>query len=309
MHKVVDLDRLIVTRPLHRPDTLDQLQKDIAEHGIRVPILIDTKYNVLDGARRVEAVRRLGVGAVACEVTNDFPRMLENLKAAYADDPSSGSDPLHVVEIYEGLKEYGHAWTNRVRSERQSGVPRIHIKGAVLNLDTQWRTKYREIYGINGWEWDAYSWVYNAAPRWASKSNAHKAAYEQLLEAFYDGVITATALKNQMLNLAKNVAPQQVPTAMVNYMNRQHNRIARAEELAQQRAQPKPLPPMPAAVKIQGLPNLGGTLGQLEGLTSGLLALDYPTSMSEAEMEYVVQHIRSARRDLAKLINKLKGKP
>jgi len=75
MNQRVEIKNLNMRRGLETGDDITDLAKDIAAFGQRVPILINAKFEVLDGVRRIEAKKSLGesfVGAILVTTMEEF---------------------------------------------------------------------------------------------------------------------------------------------------------------------------------------------------------------------------------------------
>ncbi len=61
---------------------IDALAKDIGKRGLDVPILITPGYQIIDGARRFEAIKKLGWDWVPTRITDEFYGAIAGITAA-----------------------------------------------------------------------------------------------------------------------------------------------------------------------------------------------------------------------------------
>jgi ParB-like nuclease domain len=80
--RTLPIEMIIVDRELEPGDDVSTLAEDIAQSGLQVPILLDGDYVLIDGLRRLEAVRTLGQTEVEVVATSMFPVACEYLTRA-----------------------------------------------------------------------------------------------------------------------------------------------------------------------------------------------------------------------------------
>src|SRR5260370_32282005 len=93
-------------RHLFDPDELEDLKKNIAEHGVLVPITVyqpkgQTKFSILDGERRFRCVRDL-----SSEGHRDKNGQPLRLPANVVEPPNKIAGLLYMFSIHE----YREAW-------------------------------------------------------------------------------------------------------------------------------------------------------------------------------------------------------
>lgn len=64
MERTVPIDSIVVNRTLEPGDDVTQLAEHIRDSGLQVPLLVNQNYELIDGLRRLEALRSLGFTAV-----------------------------------------------------------------------------------------------------------------------------------------------------------------------------------------------------------------------------------------------------
>lgn len=82
MTKHVAIDSITLDRALDPGDDLSELVKSIKEEGQIVPVLVTQDYQLIDGLRRLEALRSMGETEIIAVPTVLYPRACEVLKQA-----------------------------------------------------------------------------------------------------------------------------------------------------------------------------------------------------------------------------------
>lgn len=121
MARTVVIDEIIMDRVLDPDDDLTELTQSINKTGLAVPILLTQDLELVDGLRRLEAMRRLGHDTVDAVVTYMYPMACDALEAAvkhgrYAK-PLTGQ---RVWEIYSKMQPLLYI----TRSFYQRGKPK-----------------------------------------------------------------------------------------------------------------------------------------------------------------------------------------
>jgi hypothetical protein len=86
----------------HDLGDLTTLTRNIKREGLRAPVLIDPSYLILDGARRVEALRRLGADSVWCVVAKDWFVFRDQMLEAVARHEAG---QIHLPKSYMDIVE------------------------------------------------------------------------------------------------------------------------------------------------------------------------------------------------------------
>jgi hypothetical protein len=97
--RTVAIDEIIVDRALGPDDDLTDLTQSIDKDGIQVPILLTQDLELIDGLRRLEALRSLGHTTTEAVVTYMYPMAAENLEAAVKH--GLHAKPLTGTRIWE----------------------------------------------------------------------------------------------------------------------------------------------------------------------------------------------------------------
>lgn len=154
MAKRVAIDEIIMDRVLISGDDLTELTKSIQEHGLEVPILVTQDYHLIDGLRRIEALRSLGETEVDTVPTYMYPRACEVIKQAREHGVAAAPlTPQRIWEIYTTLQPL----LNITRSYNQRGKPPRSRVGKISGG----RVLFSESIGIPDGQVQALVNVYN----------------------------------------------------------------------------------------------------------------------------------------------------
>lgn len=82
MERTVPIDSIVVNRTLESGDDISKLTDHIRDAGLQVPLLVDQGYELIDGLRRLEALRSLGFTVVHVVPTTMFLPAVTWLKRA-----------------------------------------------------------------------------------------------------------------------------------------------------------------------------------------------------------------------------------
>jgi hypothetical protein len=80
--RTIGIDGIILDRTVAPDDDLTELTQSIDKTGLQVPILLTQDLELVDGLRRLEAVRRLGHSTVEAVVTYMYPMACDALEEA-----------------------------------------------------------------------------------------------------------------------------------------------------------------------------------------------------------------------------------
>lgn len=64
MERTVPIDSIVVNRTLEPGDDVTELAEHIRDSGLQIPLLVSQNYELIDGLRRLEALRSLGHTAI-----------------------------------------------------------------------------------------------------------------------------------------------------------------------------------------------------------------------------------------------------
>jgi hypothetical protein len=105
MAKRVAIDSITTDRVLVPGDDLTELIASIKEVGVEIPPLVSQDYELIDGLRRIEALRSLGETEVVVVPTFLYPRACEQIKQAHEHGVASlPLTPQRIWEIYTSMQ-------------------------------------------------------------------------------------------------------------------------------------------------------------------------------------------------------------
>lgn len=111
MVKLTDVDSLIVNRPIRlgSPELQADLEQSIKEVGIQHPIIVRVDMVVIDGVRRIEAARALGMKKVPVLVTEDFDAIIETMMKAHEDGLHAlPADHYRIFYFHRDVRDMFH---------------------------------------------------------------------------------------------------------------------------------------------------------------------------------------------------------
>ena len=110
MAQVVPIDQIRVIRDLEPGDDVSQLAKHIADSGLKMPILVDGDGVLIDGLRRLEALRSLGMTTVEVVHGLLYPNVCEHLKRTREHGVEAVPlKPRRIWQIYKQLQPIFYA--------------------------------------------------------------------------------------------------------------------------------------------------------------------------------------------------------
>lgn len=147
MDQLLEISTITIKRGLAPDDTeIPELAKSIKRNGQRVPILINQSFELIDGLRRIEAVRSNGGTIVTARIAETFEMAIDELNESRVDGEFwQTPSPLRVWQINQLLIPYVK---RRIKENRQrlKGRPQ-HSK--LANPPTPARTMLHQAFGFN----------------------------------------------------------------------------------------------------------------------------------------------------------------
>lgn len=135
MGQQVPIDSILVDRQLVPTDDLSSLMASIERSGQRVPILTNGDYHLIDGLRRLEALRRLGHTTAEVIATSMYPQACAALKRAREHGVAAVEvTPRRLWELYEALRPLLNITRSHLQRGRQRGQ-QIRIGGRALFIE------------------------------------------------------------------------------------------------------------------------------------------------------------------------------
>lgn len=124
MGQRLNLSRVITDRVLGPDDDISALAKHINDTGLKIPILITPNEHLVDGLRRLEAVRSLGRSTVDVQAVSLYPNACAWLKRTREHGVEAlPLTPLRIWEIFKSLQPLASITRSYVQSGRRRGQP------------------------------------------------------------------------------------------------------------------------------------------------------------------------------------------
>lgn len=128
MERTVPIDAISVNRTLDPGDDITELADHIRDSGLQVPVLVNQNYELIDGLRRLEALRSLGFTAVhVVPVTMFLPAATWIQRAREHGVLAKPLTPRRTWQLYAACQPLIAV----SRSHEMRGKP--HGKGAHVN--------------------------------------------------------------------------------------------------------------------------------------------------------------------------------
>lgn len=110
MIELIPVAKIKVDRELTPPpdsQKLAPLKQDLINRGLQVPLLLTSDLYIIDGQRRLEAIKEAGLADAICQVTSDFDEAMENLGKAQAGKFRIPMTPSRLYYQYRLLTDMG----------------------------------------------------------------------------------------------------------------------------------------------------------------------------------------------------------
>ena len=141
MSERILIESIKTLRTLDPDDKVQPLAIDIRDSGQKVPVLLDEDYTLIDGLRRLEAVKMLGHETIEVVRATTLEEATDVLKLAHAGKPVD-----RVRRVWEIRKQLQRLLSERGsrQRQRQTGLPR----GArVISKEEKWRWLFIDAMG------------------------------------------------------------------------------------------------------------------------------------------------------------------
>lgn len=125
MYKTVPIHQLLTDRFLVPGDDITALAKHINDSSLQVPILVRDDMFIVDGLRRMEAMRELGLTTIDVFIPSNFLEAIEYLRRTLAN--TTEAVPLKARRMYQIKRDLVPiSWAERGRLNRgiARGKPR-----------------------------------------------------------------------------------------------------------------------------------------------------------------------------------------
>lgn len=117
MIQVVKVGKLRTNREPSPLDDFTELEASLLNGGLQVPLLVNENMFVVDGVRRLAAIKKLGFKDVICQVTNDFDEAMENLAEGRKSALQVASTPSRLYGQYTLISVMGDMRVTRLKAE------------------------------------------------------------------------------------------------------------------------------------------------------------------------------------------------
>lgn len=144
MIELLSLDDIVHDGKPSDPLAVKELAEEIAENTLRVPVLLNADKRLIDGWRRVQAVKALGHQDILAQVTNDFDLALDNLSLAHR---GTVPGPRRLYELYQGVKPMGFQKLSQGRREAMG--PQKPVKGAKKGPIGSFRHDFLAVFNVS----------------------------------------------------------------------------------------------------------------------------------------------------------------
>lgn len=122
MSETILIESIKTDRKLDDGEDVKDLANLIAGFGLKVPVLLDHNHILIDGLRRIEAMKVLGETTVPAIVAETYEEAISNLMQAHKGRSSVG--PRRTWEITESIHELMQERMARIKREKMLGLPR-----------------------------------------------------------------------------------------------------------------------------------------------------------------------------------------
>jgi len=118
----LNLSEIITDRSLGPDDDISALAKHINDTGLQMPILVTPNHHLIDGLRRLEAVRSLGQSTVEVSAVSLFPHACAAIKRTREHGVEAiPLSPQRIWEIFKSLQPLVSITRSYVQSGRKRG--------------------------------------------------------------------------------------------------------------------------------------------------------------------------------------------
>jgi len=301
---------------VRRTDNLPQLEKSLNEDGLRVPIVVTTKYEVIDGLRRLQAAKNLGWAHIDCLVTNDYLRILDGVAAANPGDRTA-ADMFRMIELYREIKPQSVIWQQTMRMPYRTGAP----QGTKFPEEREAKIVPRQLFleklvhDMPRWEFTSWLSVTDTLQEFTQRGPDYLAISSAITERLLNGVTTVNAVYEMIRNLTKNVSPARVPDTVKRWCER----VDAAHEMAQRRlsdpgykrrfrvrsrGKASAKEPMQQIKTDAAVQSLVSTLATMEGMVRDLDKVLISEDVNPVFHASAAQHARRARYMLGQFLKK-----
>jgi hypothetical protein len=133
----LNLSEIVTERVLAPDDDISPLAKHINDTGLQVPLLVTPNNHLVDGLRRLEAVRSLGQSTIEVNAVSLYPHACAWIKRTREHGVEAlPLTPYRIWEIYKALQPLASITRSYVQSGRRKGQsPKFSVGGRPMLAD------------------------------------------------------------------------------------------------------------------------------------------------------------------------------
>jgi hypothetical protein len=133
----LNLSDVVTERVLSPDDDISQLAKHINDAGLQVPILVTPNNHLVDGLRRLGAVRSLGQSTIEVKAVSLYPHACAWIKRTREHGVEAlPLTPRRVWEIYKAIQPLLSITKSYVQTGRKKGQsPKFNVGGRPMLAD------------------------------------------------------------------------------------------------------------------------------------------------------------------------------
>lgn len=131
--KMVPIDQIVINRTLTPGDDIRSLAKHIHDSGLKMPILVDADFHLIDGLRRLEALKQLGHTQVEVVATAMYPVACEHLRRTRVHGVEAiPVTPDRLWELYNDMQPVLRSTRTHLMTGRSKGAAKGSAGGRPL---------------------------------------------------------------------------------------------------------------------------------------------------------------------------------
>lgn len=191
MIEVMKLGTLRTNREPSPLDDLKKLEASLRTEGLQVPLLVNRNRYVIDGVRRLAAIRRLGYTEAICQVTDDIDEALENLTEGRKSPLQVLQTPSRIYGQYSLISVMGKS--NQMARRASRGTTGSKKDGTLRYAESinSYRDRYLEIMGLKTYLLQETISMYNLLEE-LSEDNPSRKQFAEALERLDRGEVSMT---------------------------------------------------------------------------------------------------------------------
>lgn len=264
---------------------LDSIRTSMTATGLKVPLLVNTDMEVLDGLRRLTIAKELGWETIACNVTNDYSLMMKMV--TQAREAGWDNDHMHVIDLHRRLNKHGEEYRQAQRR---------------LGLDSRFKHLFLEASGFKAmWEVEQALDVVSGAERVRVRSPEHAVLVNDLLEFRKNKQASLGGVRQLLLHL-RRVSASEGRVIVDNWKRRFASRQATILGVTEQQKKRA----LAASLPME-LEPIHSVISSLEGLALGVEHIQFPKYIDPSIRTALLRRANKARSTLAQFHKQLKG--